>query len=214
METGAFFLHCDTKCTPPLDVRIMSVYSQGCLNHILCSCMLVVLVFSLASQFCQTSLWIVSLEEETSVNLHNLMQVLSKFNERQVSGRLQLLLLQKSSSCFMVYCGILAAIIVIYGSGKLKEHVIGWGSEHKSCHWDWTCKISSSKQLSSFTHICFLSQMSFSLCGHTALEMLYATLTSDIQSSADAREPSGINPLINCFLIVWNVTGTIFPLEI
>uniref|UniRef100_A0A8C1LZK0 Beta 3-glucosyltransferase b n=1 Tax=Cyprinus carpio TaxID=7962 RepID=A0A8C1LZK0_CYPCA len=37
----------------------------------------------LASQYCQTSLWIVFLEEETNVNLHNLLQVLSKFNTRK-----------------------------------------------------------------------------------------------------------------------------------
>ncbi|XP_051766598.1 beta-1,3-glucosyltransferase isoform X2 [Ctenopharyngodon idella] len=37
----------------------------------------------LASQYCQTSSWIVFLEEETNVNLHNLVQVLSKFNPRK-----------------------------------------------------------------------------------------------------------------------------------
>uniref|UniRef100_A0A8C1W5Z8 Beta 3-glucosyltransferase b n=1 Tax=Cyprinus carpio TaxID=7962 RepID=A0A8C1W5Z8_CYPCA len=37
----------------------------------------------LASQYCQTSLWIVFLEEETNVNLHNLLQVLSNFNTRK-----------------------------------------------------------------------------------------------------------------------------------
>ncbi|XP_016119254.1 beta-1,3-glucosyltransferase [Sinocyclocheilus grahami] len=37
----------------------------------------------LASQYCLTSLWIVFLEEETNVNLHNLLQVLSKFNTRK-----------------------------------------------------------------------------------------------------------------------------------
>ncbi|KTF82018.1 hypothetical protein cypCar_00027117 [Cyprinus carpio] len=39
----------------------------------------------LASQYCQTSLWIVFLEEETNVNLHNLLQVLSKFNTRKIA---------------------------------------------------------------------------------------------------------------------------------
>lgn len=97
METGAFFRHCHGKMQKQTQhkwystswhVRIMSVYSQGSLKHILCGCMLVVLVFSLASQYCQTSSWIVFLEEETNVNLHNLVQVLSKFNPRKVSGRL------------------------------------------------------------------------------------------------------------------------------
>lgn len=143
METGAFFLYCHGKSQHEMHsaswhVRIMSVYSQGCLNRILCSWMIFVLVFSLASQFCQTSSWIVFLEEETNVNLHNLMQVLSQFNTRKVSGKLLLLLLQKcniKTSC-LVYRGILEAIFVINGSGKLKEHVIGWGSEYKSCHRD------------------------------------------------------------------------------
>ncbi|XP_050977747.1 beta-1,3-glucosyltransferase isoform X3 [Labeo rohita] len=39
----------------------------------------------LVSRYCQTSSWIVFLEEETNVNLNNLLQVLSKFTTRKIA---------------------------------------------------------------------------------------------------------------------------------
>ncbi|XP_043106432.1 beta-1,3-glucosyltransferase isoform X3 [Puntigrus tetrazona] len=40
---------------------------------------------SLVSQYCRTSSWFVFLEEETNVNLHNLLVVLSKFNTQKIA---------------------------------------------------------------------------------------------------------------------------------
>lgn len=79
----------NTECTPPLDMSELRVFiHKVVLNTFYAGVFFVFLVFSLASQYCQTSSWIVFLEEETNVNLHNLLQVLSKFKTRKVSCRL------------------------------------------------------------------------------------------------------------------------------
>lgn len=98
MGAGAFFQHChskthkhtqhNTEYTPPLDMSELRVFIHKVLNTFYAAVFLVFHVFSLASQYCQTSSWIVFLEEETNVNLHNLLQVLSKFKTRKVSCRL------------------------------------------------------------------------------------------------------------------------------
>lgn len=146
--TGAFFQHYsgeDTSCRMRTKytlvlcrmtwyVKIMSSYSQ--LPVLLVSSF----VFSLSSLYCQTSSWIVFLEEETGVNLRNLVRVLSKFHTGQVRARLGrcvgfycscCLQKYKNKTSHLIYCNICTAISVLdLKQGRPTELVIGCGAEH------------------------------------------------------------------------------------
>lgn len=155
-----------------------SVYSYKVILNILCSYILVPLLFSLASQYCQTSLWIVFLEEETNVNLHNLLQVLSKFKTRKVSCRLFSLsavvtakVQYQDFTPWLLWLSYSDNLCIWIRKTKRACHWLRWLTDNKSCHWDWVCK-SPRKHPKSVVLVYFLDQKYFSLCGHPALEIL------------------------------------------
>lgn len=134
MGTGAFFQHCHSKTqkhtqhrmySTSRHVRITSVDSWSCLKHILCSCFYCLqpgldlpgLCFWKKrptwtyTTFCRC--WANSRLERWAADF-------SVF---------QLLLQQKCNikTSRLDYCGSLTATIFVFESGKLREHVTGWG---------------------------------------------------------------------------------------